>query len=207
MSSLDSKLKNFFTKYFTKDSLIRSLFFIIPLISIVLKGIFYQGFVTSGTPYSFNFMSGYNEVSIVSLQYYFAFAMIFLSFSLLFKGKGRLIYVFVLDVIVTALFIFDIWYYRGFNTVPSLLVLNQTSNLDNMTDAIMSMISPMDWIFLIDFVILGILAYVFRSRFAKGKDYKRAVKSFLLTFILPFVFVAYLPYLRNSWILINGVIV
>ena len=60
MSSLDSKLKNFFTKYFTKDSLIRSLFFIIPLISIVLKGIFYQGFVTSGTPYSFNFMSGYN---------------------------------------------------------------------------------------------------------------------------------------------------
>ena len=50
MSSLYSKLKNFFTKYFTKDSLIRSLFFIIPLISIVLKGIFYQGFVTSGTP-------------------------------------------------------------------------------------------------------------------------------------------------------------
>lgn len=202
MSSLDSKFKNFSERYFTRDTLIRSLFFIIPLISIVLKGIFYQGFVTSGTPYSFDFMSGYNEVSSVSLSYYFGFALIFLSFSLLFKGKGRLIYVFVLDIIVTALFIFDIWYYRGFNTVPSLLVLNQTSNLDNLSDAVISMISPMDWIFIIDFVILGALAFVFRSCFTKDKGHKRAIKSFLITFIIPFVYVAYLPF--NIYVLHNS---
>ncbi|MBE6062289.1 MAG: LTA synthase family protein [Clostridium butyricum] len=197
MSLLNSKSKNFFTK----DSLIRLLFFIIPLISIVLKGIFYQGFITSGTPYSFNFTSGYYEISSLSLSYYFAFAFIFLSFSFLFKSKGRLIYIFTIDIIVTALFIFDVWYYRGFNTVPSLLVLNQTSNLDNMTDAILSMISPMDWIFFIDFVILGILAYIFRSSFAINKNFKRAIRSFLLTFILPFVYVAYLPF--NLYVLHN----
>ena len=201
MSSTDSKFKNYLKNYFTKDTFIRSLFFIIPLISIVLKGIFYQGFVTSGTPYSFNFMSGYNEVSSVSLSYYFGFAFIFLSFSLLFRGKGRIIYVFILDAIVTALFIFDIWYYRGFNTVPSLLVLNQTSNLDNLSEAILSMISSMDWIFIIDFIILGILAYIFRSYFDKNKGYKRAIKSFLLTFIIPFAYVAYLPF--NLYVLHN----
>lgn len=201
MSSIDSKFKSYLKDYFTKDTLIRSLFFIIPLISIVLKGIFYQSFVTSGTPYSFNFMSGYNEVSSVSLSYYFGFAFIFLSFSLLFRGKGRIIYVFILDAIVTALFIFDIWYYRGFNTVPSLLVLNQTSNLDNLSEAILSMISSMDWIFIIDFIILGILAYVFRSYFDKNKGYKRAIKSFLLTFIIPFMYVAYLPF--NLYVLHN----
>ena len=201
MSSTDSKFKNYLKNYFTKDTFIRSLFFIIPLISIVLKGIFYQGFVTSGTPYSFNFMSGYNEVSSVSLSYYFGFAFIFLSFSLLFSGKGRIIYVFILDAIVTALFIFDIWYYRGFNTVPSLLVLNQTSNLDNLSEAILSMISSMDWIFIIDFIILGILSYIFRSYFDKNKGYKRAIKSFLLTFIIPFAYVAYLPF--NLYVLHN----
>ena len=201
MSSTDSKFKNYLKNYFTKDTFIRSLFFIIPLISIVLKGIFYQGFVTSGTPYSFNFMSGYNEVSSVSLSYYFGFAFIFLSFSLLFSGKGRIIYVFILDAIVTALFIFDIWYYRGFNTVPSLLVLNQTSNLDNLSEAILSMISSMDWIFIIDFIILGILAYIFRSYFDKNKGYKRAIKGFLLTFIIPFAYVAYLPF--NLYVLHN----
>ena len=201
MSSSNSKLKNFFINHFSKDSLIRSLFFIIPLISIVLKGIFYEGFVTSPSPYDFNFISGYNEVSILSLSYYFGFALIFLSFSLLFKGKGRLIYVFVLDIIVTALFIFDIWYYRGFNTVPSLLVLQQTANLDNLTETIMSMISPMDWIFFVDFIILGILAYIFRDKFAKGKGYKRAIKGFLLTFIIPFIYLAYLPF--NLYVLHN----
>ena len=76
MSSSNSKFKNFFIKHFPKDSLIRSLFFIIPLISIVLKGIFYEGFVTSTTPYNFDFISGYSEVSIISLSYYFGFAFI-----------------------------------------------------------------------------------------------------------------------------------
>ena len=81
------------------------------------------------------------------LNYYIAFALIFLSFSLLFKGKGRIIYTFVIDGILTLLMLIDIWYFRGFLTVPSVLVLTQTANLDNMSGSILSMTSKLDLYF------------------------------------------------------------
>lgn len=193
------KLKKYLTDNMQKSNIIRFIFFLLPVISIVLKGIIFQGFVTSENPYSFNFSSGYAAVSIVSMQYYIAFALLFVSFSLLFKGKGRIIYVFILDIVVTFLFILDIWYYRGFNTVPSVFLLTQTSNLDNLSDSIKSMISPLDWMFILDFVVIGVYAFVFKKYF--NKECKRAVKGFLVTFILPFIFIAYVPF--NLYILKN----
>ena len=200
MSKFKVKLKEVAERNMQKDNIIRFIFFILPVIAIVLKGIIFQGFVASGNPYSFSFSSGYGAVSIISLEYYIAFALLFASFSLLFKGKGRIIYVIVLDIIVTLLFILDIWYYRGFNTVPSVFLLTQTSNLDNLSDSIKSMISPLDWLFIIDFVIIGGYAYIFRKYFTK--QCKRAIKGFICTFVLPFVFVAYVPF--NVYILKNS---
>lgn len=182
-----------------KSNIIRFIFFLLPVISIVFKGIIFQGFVTSGNPYSLDLSCGTAAVSIVSLQYYIAFALLFVSFSLLFKGKGRIIYIFILDIAVTLLFIFDIWYYRGFNTVPSVFLLTQTSNLDNLSESIMSMISPTDYMFILDFVVIGAYAFIFRKYFNKG--FKRAVKGFLVTFVLPFIFIAYVPF--NLYILKN----
>ncbi len=199
MSTIKLKLKELAEKNMQKDNMIRLIFFLLPVISIVLKGIVFQGFVTSDNPYSFSFSSGYSAVSIVSMEYYIAFALLFVSFSLLFKGKGRIIYVFVLDIIVTALFIIDVWYYRGFNTVPSVFLLTQTSNLDNLSDSIKSMVSSLDWLFILDFVIIGAYAYGFRKYF--NKECKRAVKGFLCTFVLPFIFIAYVPF--NIYILKN----
>ena len=167
MSTIKLKLKELAEKNMQKDNMIRLIFFLLPVISIVLKGIVFQGFVTSDNPYSFSFSSGYSAVSIVSMEYYIAFALLFVSFSLLFKGKGRIIYVFVLNIIVTALFIIDVWYYRGFNTVPSVFLLTQTSNLDNLSDSIKSMVSSLDWLFILDFVIIGAYAYGFRKYFNK----------------------------------------
>ncbi len=199
MSSLNLKLKEFAKKNMQKENIIRLVFFLLPVIAIVLKGIVFQGFVTSENPYSFSFSSGYAAVSIVSMEYYIAFALLFVSFSLLFKGKGRIIYVFILDIIVTLLFILDIWYYRGFNTVPSVFLLTQTSNLDNMSDSIKSMISSLDWLFIVDFAVIGAYAYIFRKYFVK--ECSRAVKGFICTFVIPFVFIAYVPF--NIYILKN----
>lgn len=182
-----------------KDNIVRLIFFLIPVIAIVLKGIIFQGFVSSENPYSFSFSTGYGMVSIVSLEYYIAFALLFVSFSLLFKGKGRIIYVFILDIIVTLLFILDVWYYRGFNTVPSVFLLTQTSNLDNLSDSIKSMMSSLDWLFIIDFVVIGAYAYKFRKFFTN--EGKRCIKGFLCTFVLPFIFIAYVPF--NIYVLKN----
>ena len=182
------KYKN---KYFNIDNLLRLIFFLIPIISIVFKGIIFQSFVSDDNPYNFNLNSGYSIISKSYLHYYAAFALLFSSFSLLFKGKGRIIYVFILDLIVTFLFILDTWYFRGFRTVPSILLLTQTSNLDNMVDSIKSMISPLDILYLLDFIILILYIFIARKSIITCKH---ALKSFLITFIIPLLFIIYVPF-------------
>ncbi len=194
MSSSNSYVVNFFKNSLEnnikKDKVIRLIFFLIALVSIVLKGIIFQGFVTSKDPYTFSFSTGYESASSF-LNYYVAFTLIFLSFSLLFKGKGRIIYTLVIDFSLTLLILIDVWYFRGFLTVPSALILTQTANLDNMSGSILSMTSNLDFIFVFDFIILGIYAYITRKSFTQV--HKRAFKTFFCTFVLPILFIIYVP--------------
>jgi Phosphoglycerol transferase and related proteins, alkaline phosphatase superfamily len=191
MSIFNSKFKNFLKNNVTKDTIIRIIFFIIPLLSIVFKGILFQGFVTNQDPYKFDFAAGYYAAK-PNLNYYIAFTLIFLSFSLLFKGKGRIIYTFIIDALLTLLILIDLWYFRGFLTVPSAMVLSQTSNLDNMSGSILSMLSKLDIIFLFDFVILAIYTYLNRNSFTT--KHERAIKTSIFAFILSIVFVVYVPF-------------
>lgn len=194
MEKLSLKLKNLFSVSFTKESVYKTILFLIPLISIVFKGVLFQGFVANSNPYFLDLSLGYSEASYF-LKYYLAFTLIFLSFALLFKGKGRVIYLFVIDFILTLLFLIDLWYFRGFLTVPSILIATQTANLDNLGGAAFSMISVLDLLFLLDFIILGI--YVFFTKSYLFKKTKRAVKTFILTLILPIIFIGYIPFNIN----------
>lgn len=186
IDSLKSYIKNI-----DKHTLLRIGLFLIPLVGIVLKGIILQGFIQSENPYSFNFALGYSKASYF-LPYYFSYALILLSFSLLFKGKGRIIYLFVIDIIVTILNLIDVAYFRGFLTMPSILLLTQTANLDNMGGSILSMFSPLDILFLLDIIVLGI--YVFFTRKSYSVKPKRAIKTFLLSLIIPLIYVVYIPF-------------
>jgi len=190
MSILNSKFKYYLRTTVTKDMIIRMIFYIIPLLSIVFKGIIFQGFVNNNDPYAMNFSIGYNRADPF-LNYYIAFAFLFFSFSLLFKGMGRIIYTFVVDFLLSLLILVDIWYFRGFNTVPSAIILKQTANLDNMSGSILSMGSKFDFLLLFDFIILAV--YVFIARKSFTKNHRRAIKSFLCVFILPIAFIIYVP--------------
>lgn len=181
MSFINSILNKFLKNNLTKDSIIRLIFFLIAVASIVLKGIIFQGFVTSQDPYIFDFFAGYKSAN-PCLNYYIAFTLIFLSFSFIFKGKGRIIYIMVMDFILSLLILIDMWYFRGFLTVPSVLVLNQLSNLDNMSGSILSMASNLDFLFVLDFIVLAAYAFIARKSFTN--KHRRAIKTFLCTFIL-----------------------
>ncbi len=194
MSSFNSKISEFIKNKLTKDTIIRLIFFLLPVISIVLKGILFQGFVTNKDPYTFDFSAGYNSAD-PCLNYYIAFALVFLSFSLLFKGRGRIIYTFVIDFVLTLLILIDLWYFRGFLTVPSALILTQTANLDNMSGSILSFLSKSDIIFLVDFVVLAIYAFIARKSFTK--KHGRAIIASLCTLILSILFIIYVPFSIN----------
>ncbi|EKQ50878.1 MULTISPECIES: LTA synthase family protein [unclassified Clostridium] len=190
MSSFNSSINNFLRRNLNKDTIIRIIFFLIPVISIILKGIMFQGFVINKNPYSLDFSAGYQSADPF-LNYYIAFAVAFISFSLLFRGIGRVVYTIVIDLLLTFLILIDVWYFRGFLTVPSALILTQTANLDNMSGSILSMTSNLDFIFLFDFIILAIYVYISRKSFSN--KHKRSIKTFLCTFILSILYIIYVP--------------
>ena len=180
-------------KNLNKNLLIRCIFYFLILFSIIFKGVFFQGFIENKNVYSFDFFVGYSS-AIYFFKYYAAFAGIFLSFGLLFRGKGKWIYLLVIDLLLTLLFILDLWYFRGFMTVPSILVATQTANLDNMSGSILSMTSPMDIIFILDILLLFIYVVIFRKSF---KNIKSNIKGFAVSFLLSIIYIAYVPFNIN----------
>lgn len=197
MNNLLERFKSY-QKNISKTDVIKLGLFLIPFFGIILKSIFLQGFLRNQSPYEFNLALSFSEAS-PCINYYIAYALVFLSFSLLFKGKGRIIYLFIIDALITALTLLDVMYFRGFLTVPSVLILTQTANLDNLSGSIMSMLSSYDFIFFLDFIVLAI--YVFFTRKAYSVKPRRAIKSFLATFIIPLAFIVYVPF--NLYILNN----
>ena len=191
MNKFIEKIKERFLGIFTIHGIMRILLFLIPFVTIVIKSIIFQGFVVNRDPYLLDFELGLNSAKPF-INYYYAFVLIFLSFALLFKGKGRVIYLFIIDAIITALILLDVTYFRGFYTMPSALLLTQTANLDNMGGTIMSMFSNMDFLFILDFIILGIFIFFTRKSYTTVK--RRAPISFLVILISSIIFIAYVPF-------------
>ena len=209
MDKLFLKIKTLFNNKVGIVGICRFILFIIPLIAIVFKSILLQSFVTNQNPYMFDWSKGLSTVKPYIL-YYYAFTLFLLSFGLLFKGKGRIIYLFVMDLLITFLIIADVGYFRGFLTMPSALLLTQTSNADNMGAAILSMFTKYDALFFIDFIILGL--YVFFSRNLIIKVKRRAPISFIVSIIISICYIGYIPFnlyvlknedVKNGWIFSN----
>lgn len=198
MNNFSGTLKKKLANIFTFTGLVRIVLFLIPFISIIVKSIIFQGFVANEDPYQLNFSLGYESIRPF-INYYYAFLLIFLSFSLLFKAKGRIIYLFIIDAFLTLLIILDLCYFRGFLTMPSILLLSQTANLHNMGDTISSMFSNKDYLLILDFIILGI--YVFFTRKTYTRTKRRSPITFTILFLGSILYIAYVPF--NLYILKN----
>lgn len=205
------KENNFFTKLkesLDKNALIRLGFYIFTILAIVLKGALFLGFSLNQDPYLLNFGLGYKQATYF-VNYYIAFAALFLSICFLFKNKGKFIALIIIDLFITVLTVMDIWYFRGFQTVPSIMLLKQTANLDNLGDSIFSMASPYDLLFFVDFIVL-IIAFIFlRKSFKKCKSNWKAT---LIVWIVSICYIGYVPFnvnilkrenVRNSYIFSN----
>ncbi|MGG5462928.1 LTA synthase family protein [Clostridium sp. B9] len=205
------KKNNFFDKLkdsLDKNALIRLGFYIFTILAVVLKGALFLGFSLNQDPYLLNFGLGFRQASYF-INYYIAFAALFISICFLFKNKGKFIALIILDLFITVLTMMDIWYFRGFQTVPSIMLLKQTANLDNLGDSIFSMASPSDFLFFIDFIIL-IIAFIFlRKSFNKCKSNWKAT---LIVWIVSICYIGYVPFnvnvlkrenVKNSYIFSN----
>ncbi|EGT3616979.1 LTA synthase family protein [Clostridium perfringens] len=180
-------------KSLNKNALIRLGFYIFTLIAVVLKGALFLGFSLNQDPRVLNFGLGYRQASYF-LNYYIAFAAIFISICFLFKNKGKFFSLIIVDLFISILTMMDIWYFRGFQTVPSIMLLKQTANLDNLGDSIFSMATSYDLLFFVDFIILIIAFIIFRKSFSNCKSNWKGTIAVLLISIC---YIGYVPFNVN----------
>ena len=176
-----------------KTFIMRTILFVIVTVGLLLKSFIFLGFTLNENIYSLNFSLGYNEGTYF-YKYYLAFILAFLSFYFLFKNRGKLRFLFIMDIFLTLIIAVDLWYYRGFRTVPSLIIIKQTANLDNLTSSTLSMMSPLDILLFIDIILFILLWIKLKPVY---KEAKRSVSLFILTFVISVGFIAYVPFVTN----------
>lgn len=166
-----------------------SVFFCYTVIALLLKTILVAANVNYDEPNFSQIIRSYNAIPHVYI--YLCFILLFTSFSFLFKGRAQLKFLIIINLLFSILFIGDLWYFRGFSTFPTLYLLKETTNLDNLSSSIASMIHKSDILFLLDFFI--IIPYSFFNK-KLCENSKRSLIVFVVMFIIASTYTIYVPY-------------
>jgi len=129
------------------------------------------------------------------LYIYLCFILILASFSCLFKNRAYIRFLIILNLILSILFIVDVWYYRGFNSFPTLYSLKESGNLDNLSSTVFSLIYKSDIFFVADFFIL--IPYSIKNKNIY-KEHSRNVIFFIILFVIAARYTIYIPYKVNT---------
>lgn len=194
----------------TKMSILnRDMLFLFTFVMLLLKSVIFIGIIGVDSASSINFVYAYYS-SYSTLLVYAAFILIFLSFSYLFKNRGHLWSLIILNLVISLFFIFDLWYFRGFRSFLTPHLLKQGSNLENLASSIISMMRKVDIVFLADIILLTVVSLRSKKMY---KSVKRNVIAFCAVLILSIGYLGYahykidilkkggsVPFLfRNSW--------
>ena len=174
-NGLLSKIGGFFKKFPLEILFYILLVFKITVFCTMLKS-------NSGMELNLGFVYGLIDYKII----YLLFPLIFISFGFLFKRWGKFIYLYIVDLGISALLIFDLLYYRLYGTFPSIKFLIYPDLFNPLNKDLIFFRSRM-LLFIIDLVLLPILYILFRKY---TKDWyfgkvKYRVIAFLLTFLIP----------------------
>lgn len=126
--------------------------------------------------------------SVPQVLVYGAFFCIILSFGYLFKKKFHLISFSIMNILVTTLYIGDIWYFRSNKTFLNYHMFNYTSNLNNLSESILAMFRWVDVLFILDLIIIIFFSIKLKDNY---KEYKRNLMSFVLLFFVPIIYLSY----------------
>lgn len=109
------------------------------------------------------------------------------SIILLFKRKNRVTTLFVIDLILSVLFIADVNYYRYFKDIPTLAVVKNGILLGPVKSSVSSLFKVTDLLFLIDLVVFLFVKNKIEFNKTHEEKFFKRVYSFAITFALGFV--------------------
>lgn len=163
-----------------ENEIFKDIMFFYTFIIILLKSVVFEGFIldtTHSRPRIYSAIITILGNSFYSPAFYLGFTAIFLSLAFLFKNRKRLWYYISFNTVVSVIFLIDLWYIRGFKTLPTLFILQQGANLDNLSAGIASLVMGIDLVFVIDIVIITAFVLFKRTLY---RDMPRRVKFSLI---------------------------
>jgi phosphoglycerol transferase MdoB-like AlkP superfamily enzyme len=174
------------------DFTLKEICFLYTFLAISFKSIIFLGYVKGPDHSEFNLIKGFS--SIYFPFYFIFFILVILSVCFLFKGMGRGIYLFVTNLAVTLLFIIDVLYFRAFEKFVTPHLLKGITNLDNLSDSIISFFSAWDIVLIIDIPIMLFIIVWFRKRISLLR-----VKPviFAALFLISFGYLIHIPFKVN----------
>jgi uncharacterized sulfatase len=189
LSLIGTKLYSLFYTNIKMLEYFKEAWFYYAFFAILIKSFLMSGFILGKAHASINLPMAIKS-SLPYLSFHFGPIALLLSFCFLLKGRKRLWYMWGANLFVSIVFFIDLWYLRGFSTMPSLIILQQTADLHNTRASILSMGKLIDLIFFIDIIVLLVL-FIRNKKIDVEK--KRKVAAFIILFTLGIASVVIVP--------------
>lgn len=125
--------------------------------------------------------------SVPPLLVWIAIITLFLSLAFFFKGRVQKWIFWSFNLLFTAIVIGDIWYFRSNSVFLNYYMFQMASNLENLGSSIISMIRAVDFLFIIDLVVLAIKNF----KINKEKTYKRNIAGGMAIILLSSLYLVY----------------
>jgi len=163
---------------------------VITYMILMLKTAIFLAMVRTAGSASIDFNLMYFGSEYKPVQWFFPLVLV--SFSYLFKGKGKIRYNLIVNAAVSLLFIADIWYYRSNGTFLSVRHIVYPDTFNPLGKSLLNF-KPVDLIFIID-IILGVILMIKFNAMRKVQDIRRNIAAFAGVFILSAGFIWYSHY-------------
>lgn len=143
-----------------------------------------------GTSGNEGFADLFKGIAMISIG-----AILLLSFWILFlPRRGRLIAILTVNILLTFIMFADLIYYRYFEDLISITVLEQAGQVGALGDSITNLFTAADWLFFVDlFILIPLTIYAFiktsRSRVSKKRITARIISAGFV-FVIGYVFVS-----------------
>lgn len=166
-----------------------SMIFLITILALLTKSILFLGLINNHNATGFNLLKAFHSFSSPPpLVVYVSLIVVVLSFAFLFKGRTRFWFLIICNCLFSLLLVGDLMYYRGFGSFVSPYLLSQTTNLDNLYSSIVSMLRPIDCLFVLDLLVLMGIGLKFKKFQIRAK---RNVYTMLILLVLSVSYVYY----------------
>ncbi|KHD37112.1 phosphoglycerol transferase [Clostridium acetobutylicum] len=171
----------------------RSKLFYYTVIILFFKSLLVISAISYEKPTVGQVLTSYTKISHAYIYIYFI--VLIVSFSYLFKNRSRMWFLIFSNLCLSILFVIDVWYYRGFSSLPTLYSLNQTGNLDNLSSTIVSLIHKSDILFIVDLFVIVPFSIINRKIYEK---HSRNIVLFLVLFSVSAIYTIYVPFKVNT---------